>query len=259
MMKLFDTHFHLGEDVNPDEYYNAAHEQNVEFMMAVGADFEESKRSREFARNFDNVWYTAGAHPHHADECYDSIAMFDEFEDDKLKAIGEIGLDYFYENSDRKVQRKVFEMFLESALKKNLPAVIHCRDKDNEDGAYSDCFSMVKDFAKDGGRFEVHCYTGAKDWMEKFIDLGAYIGITGIVTFPRATNVRELIPFIPGDRLLLETDSPYLAPVPHRGKTNSSAFIIEVARKVASERVAPIEELVAQTTANAIEFFGIDL
>lgn len=256
-MKLFDTHFHLGEEVNFEEYYKLCHEQNVEYLMAVGADFNESKRSQEFAQNFDNVWYTAGAHPHHADECYDSIAMFDEFEDDKLKAVGEIGLDYFYENSDRRAQRKVFEMFLESGLKKNLPVVIHCRDKDNVDDAYSDCYSMVKDFVKDGGRFEVHCYTGTKEWMEKFIELGGYIGITGIVTFPRAINVRELIPHIPNDRLLLETDSPYLAPVPFRGKTNTSAYIIEVARKVASEKVMPLEELVAMTTANSMKFFNI--
>ncbi len=256
-MKLFDTHFHLSEDVNPQEYYDRAHEQNVEFLMAVGASFDETKRSQQFAQNFDNSWYTAGSHPHHADECYDSIAMFDEFEDDKLKAIGEIGLDYFYDNSDRKVQRKVFEMFLESGLKKDLPVVIHCRDKDNEDGAYSDCYAMVNDFVKDGGRFEVHCYTGSKSWMEKFIELGGYIGVTGIVTFPRATNVRELIPHIPNDRLLLETDSPYLAPVPFRGKTNMSAYIIEVARKVASEKVMPLEELVLAATNNSMKFFNI--
>lgn len=256
-MKLFDTHFHIGEVVNTEEYYRLAHEQNVEYLMSVGASYDESKCSRTFAQNFENVWYTAGAHPHYADECYDSIAMFDEFEDDKLKAIGEIGLDYFYENSDRKIQCKVFEMFLESGLKKNLPIVIHCRDKDNEDNAYSDCYSIVKDFVKDGGRFEIHCYTGGKEWMKKFIDLGAYIGITGIVTFPRATNVRELIPYIPNDRILLETDAPYLAPIPYRGKTNMSAYIIEVARKVASEKVLPLEELVSITTANSMKFFNI--
>ena len=256
-MKLFDTHFHLSEETNFEEYYNTAHEQNVEYMMAVGASFDESKRVKEFAENFDNVWYTAGSHPHHADECYDSIAMFDEFDSDKLKAVGEIGLDYFYENSDRKVQRKVFEMFLESGLKKDLPVVIHCRDKDNEDGAYADCFSMVKDFVKDGGRFEVHCYTGPQTWMEKFIELGGYIGVTGIVTFPRAANVRDLIVHIPDDRLLLETDSPYLAPVPYRGKPNKSAYIIEVARKVASEKVMPLEELVELATANSMKFFNI--
>ncbi len=256
-MKLFDTHFHVGGDVDLNEYYDKSREQNVEYFMSVGADYEESIKSKFFANNFENVWYTAGAHPHHAKDCYDSIAMFDEFEGEKLKAVGEIGLDYFYENSDRKVQRKVFEMFLESGLKKNLPVVIHCRDKDNEDGAYSDCFSMVQDFVKDGGRFEVHCYTGEKSWMEKFIDLGGYIGVTGIITFPRAQNVRDLIPHIPNDRLLLETDAPYLAPVPYRGKTNSSAYIIEVARKVASEKVMPIEELVQMTTKNAHTFFNI--
>jgi TatD DNase family protein len=258
-MKLFDTHFHFYEkNGKPEEFWDAIKIPELEYVMAVGADFEESRFARDFAHTIDNSWYAAGVHPHSADEV-DGIACFDEFAgDDKLKAVGEIGLDYFYENSEREVQKKVMQMFLEKALDLDLPAIVHCRDQNDKDQAYVDAFGMLSDFSKSGGRFELHCFAGTPFWAEKFLDLGAYLGVTGIVTFPAAQNIRDAVKVIPVDRLLIETDSPYLAPVPHRGKPNNPGYVIEVAKKVAEVKNITVEECAEITTDNAFNFFGIE-
>ncbi|MDA3800429.1 MAG: TatD family hydrolase [Kiritimatiellae bacterium] len=259
-MKLFDTHFHFyDKNGEPEEYWNEIKIPELEYVLAVGADFEESKVARDFASKIDNSWFAAGVHPHGADEIKDGIACFDEFKnDDKLVAIGEIGLDYFYENSERETQKKIMELFLEQALKLNLPAIVHCRDQNDKDQAYLDAFEMLKDFSKDGGQFELHCFAGTPFWAENFLDLGAYLGVTGIVTFPAAKNIRDSVKVIPLDRLLVETDSPYLAPVPHRGKPNNPGYVIEVAKKVAEVKGITADECAKITTKNAFEFFRIE-
>jgi len=258
-MKLFDTHFHFYEkNGNPEEYWEKIKIPELEYVMAVGADYEESKIARQFANAIDNSWYAAGVHPHGADEI-EGIDCFDEFAgDEKLVAIGEIGLDYFYENSERDIQKKVMQQFLEKALELDLPAIVHCRDQNDKDQAYVDAYGMLADFSKAGGRFELHCFAGTPFWAEKFLDIGAYLGVTGIVTFPAAKNIRESVNVIPVDKLLIETDSPYLAPVPHRGKPNNPSYVIEVAKKVAEVKKISVEECAELTTANAFKFFGIE-
>ena len=257
MMNLFDTHFHIGDVENLEEYYANAVNSGVSYFMAVGADYDESVKSVEFSKRFENVYSSVGVHPHYADKFSNAPNVFDEFICDDVKAIGEIGLDYFYENSDRKQQRLMFESFLEYSLEKDLPTIIHCRDKDEKTTAYEECYSMLSDYSKSGGRFVVHCYTGNIDFMTRFLELGAFIGITGIVTFPRATNVRELLPHIPFERLFIETDSPYLAPVPYRGKKNTPAYVGEVAKCIASEMNIDLDRVIEQTTTNAKQFFSI--
>ena len=118
--------------------------------------------------------------------------------------------------------------------------------------------TLLKDFSRSGGRFAVHCFAGTPAWAEKFLELGAFIGITGIVTFPKAVNIHENIRIIPDERLLIETDSPYLAPVPYRGKTNNPGYLIKVAEKIASLRECPVEDIADITTANAFNFFNIN-
>jgi TatD DNase family protein len=258
-MKLFDTHFHYYGELPPQEYFDSIKTPELAYLLAAGADFEESKRAQSFAENIDCAWFAAGVHPHSAEEFDKDLALFETFKGhDKLVAIGEIGLDFFYENSPRKIQYQVLDQFLGLALDWDLPAIIHCRDQDEKFDAYDECYSALKDFAKAGGAFEVHCFAGTPAWAEKFLDLGAYLGITGIVTFKRAVNIRETLQVIPMDRLLLETDAPYLAPVPYRGKTNNPGYVIKVAEKVAEERNINIEEVASQTTANAFRFFNLE-
>ncbi|MFA6717299.1 MAG: TatD family hydrolase [Victivallales bacterium] len=255
-MELFDTHFHFYDKGHtPREYYDSIKIPELKYLLAAGADFEESCTARKFAEEIDNSCFAAGVHPHSAAEFKD-IEVFEEFKGhEKLAAVGEIGLDYFYDNSPRKIQRAVMERFLVLALDWKLPAIIHLRDADGKFDAYADGLAMIEDFAADGGRFVVHCFSGTPGWAEKFLELGAFLGITGIVTFPRAVNIRETLQVIPGERLLIETDSPYLAPVPYRGKTNNPGYVIKVAEKIASERGWTVEETAALTTSNALRLF----
>ena len=257
-MELFDTHFHYyDKEQTPQEYYASIKTPELKYLLAAGADLEESMTARRFAEEIENSWFSAGVHPHSAAE-FKNIKAFDEFKGhDKLVAVGEIGLDYFYDNSPRQIQRSVMEQFLVLALQWNLPAIVHLRDADGKFDAYADGLTMLKDFASDGGSFVVHCFSGTPNWAEKFLELGAFLGITGIVTFPRAVNIRETLQVIPDERLLIETDSPYLAPVPYRGKTNNPGYVIKVADKIAEERGKSVEEIAGLTTDNAFRLFNL--
>lgn len=258
-MELFDTHFHYyDKGQNPEDYYESIKTPELKYLLAAGADFEESRTARRFAEAIENSWFSAGVHPHSAAE-FDSMEAFAEFKGhDSLAAVGEIGLDYFYDNSPRKIQRSVMEQFLGLALEWKLPALVHIRDADGKFDAYADGLAMLKDFAGDGGRFVVHCFSGTPGWAEKFLELGAFLGITGIVTFPRANNIRETLQVIPDERLLIETDSPYLAPVPYRGKPNNPGYVIKVAEKIAEERGRAVEEIAELTTNNAFELLNLE-
>jgi TatD DNase family protein len=258
-MELFDTHFHYyDKEQSPREYYEEIKTPELKYLLAAGADLEESRIARRFAEEIENSWFSSGVHPHSAAE-FKNIEAFDEFKDhNKLAAIGEIGLDYFYDNSPRRIQRSVMEQFLVLALQWNLPALIHLRDADGKFDAYADGLTMLKDFSGDGGCFVVHCFSGTPGWAEKFLELGAFLGITGIVTFPKAVNIRETLRVIPDKRLLIETDSPYLAPVPYRGKTNNPGYVIKVAEKIAEERGRTVEEIAELTTSNAFGFFKLE-
>lgn len=255
-MELFDTHFHYyDKDQTPREYYDSIKIPELKYLLAAGADFAESRTARSFAEAIENSCFSAGVHPHSAAE-FEGIEAFDEFKDHaKLAAIGEIGLDYFYDNSPRKIQRSVMEQFLALALQWNLPAIVHLRDADGKFDAYADSLAMLKDFASDKGAFVVHCFCGTPGWAEKFLELGAFLGVTGIVTFPRAVNIRETLEIIPDERLLIETDSPYLAPLPYRGKSNNPGYVIKVAEKIAEERGKSIEEIAELTTNNGLRLF----
>jgi len=257
-MHFFDTHFHYYGEQSSEEYYEQAKAADVTYLLAAGANYEESLKAQQFAEAIPTSWFSAGVHPHSAAEYSGEITEFAKFAaDPKMVAVGEIGLDYFYENSERQIQLKVFEQFLQLALELKLPAIVHCRDKDNSNSAYEQAYSLLADFAADSGAFVVHCFTGTTDWAEKFLQLGAYLGITGIVTFPKASNVREVLNIIPDKRLLLETDTPYLAPVPHRGRKNHSAYLRNIAEFVADEKKQPLEQIAELTTTNAMRLFRI--
>ena len=226
--------------------------------MAVGSDLPSSGNARCFAHNLPAAWFAAGIHPHEAFTFAGDLAPFKAFADDeRFAAVGEIGLDYYYENSDRTVQKKTFQALLALSQELGVPAIIHCRDRAGKDEAYDELNAILKDTLVGDSRFVLHCFAGNRHWLDKFLCLGAHIGITGIITFPKADNIREVVRLVPLDRLLLETDSPYLAPVPHRGKQNHPKYLLEIAESVAAEKSMNLEELVRQTTSNAFRFFNI--
>ena len=234
-MEIFDTHFHLSDEETFESFLNkcgddlklSAKDFTVPvdslLMLCAGSNYAESVQAMKFAEYAENVYFSCGIHPHAAVEYLQGEKPdFSIFRNHaKLVAIGEIGLDYFYDFSDEASQKKVLEEFLQLALDWNLPAMLHLRDKDNSRKVYDDALAMLGAFANDGGRFVIHCYAGSAADAEKFLELGGYFGVTGMYTFKAATNIREAISVIPTDRLLIETDSPYLAPVPFRGRTNT--------------------------------------
>ena len=269
-MQLFDTHFHFYGEVSSREYMDNVHLEldspkqlaagKVDrlFLNAVGADFSESCKAREFALASGDCVYSCGVHPHSAEKYLKEREDFSIFQSGiKPVAVGELGIDYFYGFSDRDSQLKVFEEFLQLSLQWSLPAIVHIRDKDESTAAYQDAFDILKDFSKSGGRFVVHCYAGNAGYAEKFLELGAFCGVTGMVTFRKAENIRENLKIIPLSRLFIETDAPYLAPVPHRGKENHPGFLIHVAAAAAKEYGISTEELADISWRNAFEFFKI--
>ncbi len=256
-MKLFDSHFHYSGEESPEACQKAARSGNVQYLMTASAYYDDALKAAAFAEKLDDVWFAAGLHPHDSGKEHDFTQFENLRKHPKLKAVGEIGLDYFYQNAERPRQLEVFEKMLSIALDWKMPAVIHCRDKEAVFTAYDDSLALLGDFAKAGGTFELHCYSGTPAYTDKFLSIGAYFGISGILTFPKADNIREVFKMIPDDRIMLETDSPYLAPVPYRGKPNRPEYMLATAAKAASERGISLEEMAELTCNNTFRFFGI--
>ena len=257
---LFDTHAHLGDDGCPDEaeFYRRAEAAGVPWILLCGSDLDSSRRAAEFASHFDRVSFAAGLHPLDVEKHPGEAAEFEAFADaPRFVAVGEIGLDYYYEAETREKQLAVFRSFLALALRLDRPAVVHTRDRDGSSLAYDDAYAILSDFAGAGGRFVLHSFAGSVADLERFAALGAYFGCGGMVTFKKADNIRALALRYPEDRILLETDSPYLAPVPFRGKENHPEYLPWTARSLAALRGWSTEWTASMTTANAKRFFRI--
>ncbi len=249
--RLFDTHCHFDEQDDPKQLVSAAADAGVACFTVVGSDAESSRRSLQLAKQIDGCYATAGIHPHDADQFNGDLTPFRELlQAPEMVAVGETGLDYFYDNAPRQHQRQSMTAFLELARELGKPAVIHCRD------AYEDCLQIVRDNLEPAS-FVIHCFSGDPGWIERFGELGAYFSFNGLVTFKKAENIREALRCVPSDRLLLETDSPYLAPEPYRGHRNQPAYIPEIAQRVAQELELERNELAELTTANAFRFFNL--
>jgi len=259
-MDLFDTHFHYEKGLSPQIIAQEAAAEGVKYLACVGGDYDSSLEAMRFAEAVENCWFTAGVHPHYAaNERWDMDKFKTLLNHSKCKALGESGLDFYYENSAKEIQLQVFQCSCKLSASLHKPLVVHCRDKDSCFDSYNLVYDILSDYVSDGiPSFVVHCYTGNLEWMMKFLDIGGYIGITGIVTFPKAENVRELVSKIPDNRLLIETDSPYLAPKPFRGKTNYPKYLKYVAHEVAGIKGLTVEELAEITTENALNFYKIE-
>ena len=259
-LELFDTHAHLGDDGCPDEteYYRRAEEAGVPWILLCGSDFESSRCAAEFASHFDRVFFAAGLHPLDVVKHPCETEKFEAFAAaPRFAAVGEIGLDYYYERGTREKQLEVFRSFLELALRLDRPAIVHTRDVDGSTLAYDDAYTLLADFAHAGGQFVLHSFAGSIADFERFEALGAYFGCGGMVTFKKADNIRALALRYPEDRILLETDSPYLAPVPFRGKENHPGFLPWTAHSLAALRGWSMQKTVNLTTSNAKRFFRI--
>jgi TatD DNase family protein len=256
MEMLFDTHAHLEDerfDGDRERLIQELPEKGVAYVINVGSTLETSRMSVELAAQYPFIYAAVGVHPHEVSQM--SSEDLDALEaiatGDKVVAVGEIGLDYYYDFSPRELQREWFARQIDLAYSLGLPIIIHDRE------AHADVFDVLK-AKKDrilGG--VMHCYSGSWEMAKDFMDLGLYISLGGPVTFKNAKRPVEVAQKIPLDRLVIETDSPYLAPTPHRGKRNNPAYVRLVAEKIAEVRGMTFEEIAEATLNNAKKLFKI--
>jgi TatD DNase family protein len=255
---LFDSHAHLNDerfDEDRDELIKSLREKNVDLVVNPGADIETSKSAVELSNKYDFIYAAVGVHPHDVSELDDSaIKTLREMatKNNKVVAIGEIGLDYYYDHSPREAQKEWFKKQILLANELKLPIIIHDRD------AHADTFDIIKEYKSDEIGCVLHCYSGSVELAREYIKMGCYISIPGTVTFKNSRKVREVAREIPLNKLFIETDSPYMAPEPHRGKRNDPSLVAFVADKIAQEKGISYEEVCEKTKENAKIFFGIE-
>ena len=254
MPVITDTHSHLfweRFDEDREEVISRAKEAGVERMLVVGTTLETSKSSFELAARHEGLFPTAGVHPHDVQEPDDAIR--EEIATlcalPECVAVGETGLDYFREYSPHEAQRDWFRWHLELARLLDKPAIVHCR------AAHEDTMQILGEFP--GVRAVMHCYAMGEEELSPYLEMGHYISFSGVVTYPKNDGNRAAAKAVPADRLLVETDCPFLAPQAHRGKRNEPAFVAATLEVVADLRGVPAEELATQTSKNAAELFSL--
>ena len=251
-LSWIDTHCHIYDqkiEGGTEEALRVAREAGVSKMIVIGTDATTTQQAISLAADNDDVWATVGLHPHDAKFGFDDLLPF--LGAKRVVAIGECGLDYFYEHSDRQVQREMFERQIATANELQLPLVIHTRD------AWTETFEIL-DSIGTPQRTIFHCFTGGATEAAECLARGAYLSFSGIVTFKAADNVREAAKMCPIDHILVETDSPYLAPVPYRGKSNHPALVSYVGKFLADLRGESVAHIAQHTSDNAcLAFPGI--
>jgi TatD DNase family protein len=266
-----DSHAHLeGTRYDPDrdEVLARAKQNGIEAYLAIGNGEgpDTADCGIKLAEKYDGqqqyprIYASVGIHPHEASlaTAAADAQMLQWARNPKVIAWGEIGLDYFYDHSPREIQKTVFRQQMELAKSAKLPIIIHCRPSDQSENAWDDCLNMIAEhWAPTGQGGILHCFTGSLGHAKRALDMGFMISIAGNITFPKAQPIRDAAKIVPLDRMLIETDSPYLAPVPHRGQRNEPAFVKEVARQIGDLRNLSPEEIGAQTTQNFYSFFGL--
>lgn len=249
---FIDTHCHLSKEDYDDieEVIKNAKDNKVNYLLISGCDKKSIKESLEIANKYENIYLELGYHPSETRTTTDKdLEELKELvkNNKKVIAIGEIGLDYHWDKDNKEEQKQLFKKQIELAKELNLPIVIHSRD------AFQDTFDILKESKYKG---VIHCFSGNIENAKLYLSLGFYIGIGGVLTF-KNTNLKETVKAIPDDKILLETDSPYLAPTPHRGEKNEPKYIPLIAEELSKIKDKSIEEIARITTENAIKIFNI--
>ena len=252
---LFDTHAHLNDeafDRDREALLAALPEKGVGLVMNAGCSLEASRQAVELANQYPWIYAAVGSHPDAADEVNEEVLK--EYRklcklNPKVKAIGEIGLDYHYEDIPRDIQQKAFRMQMELARELDLPVIVHERE------AHEDGMAIVREFPGVTGVF--HCYSGSAEMARQLVEMGWYIGFTGVLTFKNARKAVETAASIPLERIVLETDCPYMAPEPFRGKRNDPGYLYRMAQQLAQIRGITPEEATAVTAENGKRLYRI--
>ena len=250
-----DSHCHLnyaGLADREQEVLAAARSAGVSTMLNISTRASEWSAVLATAEQEPDVWASIGIHPHDADthDDVETALLVERAEHPRIIGIGETGLDFYYDKSDRDRQRASFRRHIAAARQTGLPLIVHTREAEEDTKAI-----MAEEMGKGAFTAVIHCFTGSADLARAMLDLGFFISLSGIVTFKNAGDLRQTAHLVPRDRLLIETDSPFLAPVPHRGKPCEPAFVVDTARLLASELDWDIQDLAARTSDNFFNLF----
>lgn len=255
MMKIFDTHSHYADhafDEDREQVLAELPDKGIELVMLAASDMRDSLANSELAAKYDYVYASAGIHPESVDDTpTDYLDRLREIiaSNPKVRAVGEIGLDYHYDDYDREKQIRFFREQLELAAELDMPVIVHSRN------ATEDTMEILKEYRPRG---VVHCFSGSAETAKEVIKLGMYIGFTGVLTFKNAKKALKALAEVPIDRLLMETDCPYMAPEPFRGRRSDSSMIAYTAAKAAEVKGIPVEELIDITCRNGMKMYGIE-
>lgn len=252
-----DSHCHLDYDVFQEDFeavLERAAQNSIDYMVSIGVQLEKTQNILDLVAPYQNIFASAGIHPHHALEAPENTLQLLEYyaQHEKIVGLGETGLDYYYNQTGYDTQEALFRQHIEVARQYDLPVIIHTRD------AEDDTIRILQDEVKNNGNFRIliHCFSGSYHLAEKCLDLGAYLSISGIITFKNSNDLRETVSKVPIDRLLVETDAPYLAPMPHRGKRNEPAYTKYTLETVANLHNLDYNTADIQTTDNFFKLFS---
>lgn len=252
---IFDTHAHYDDkqfDIDRQDILSAIEAEGVGTIVNASASYRSCERVVKMAQEYPFMYAMVGVHPDHVGELNEEsfAEMKKLFQEPKVVAVGEIGLDYYWDNEPRELQKEWFIKQLELARELNLPVNIHSRD------AAEDTFQIMKEYAT-GMKGIIHCFSGSKELALEYVKMGFHIGVGGVVTFKNGKKLKQVVEAIPLEYIVLETDCPYLAPEPFRGKRNNSSYIKYVAEEIARLKGVTYKEVVAQTEKNAREIYGL--
>ncbi|MDP1852746.1 MAG: TatD family hydrolase [Candidatus Omnitrophota bacterium] len=255
---LIDTHCHLDFpefDADREEVIRRAKDSGVEYIINVGSSLENSRAAVKLSKEYPAVFASVGIHPHDAkDFSEDNLLEIKELsKNPKVIAIGEVGLDFYRNLSEESVQEEVFRKFIGLAKERNLPLIFHCRE------AKADFLRILKEESFPQMRGVMHCFSGDKDFLRECLDLGLYVSFTCNVTYKKADNLCQVLKLVPQDKLMLETDAPYLSPEGFRGKRNEPYQVKLLAETIAKIRSVTFGEIAEATTVNAKKLFGLDI
>lgn len=257
-MTFVDSHAHLDDeqfDKDRDAVISQLSNDDIALVINIGSDLKSSRFSQMLAKNNDNIYFAAGIHPHDSNACTEETLNEIEklLSDTKCVALGEIGLDYFKNYSPADIQRKIFDRQLSIAKKNGTPICVHMRE------ATKDTVDFLKKHSPFNKSGVIHSFSGSRETAKIMLDMGFYLSISGPVTYTNAVNLRDVVSYVPIDRLLIETDCPYLTPAPKRGVRNEPKYVKYTAMKIAEIKQTPLEEIAQYTSDNALRLFKIKL